>query len=192
MTFIYGTILYNLTEGESIFMSELSLYMLIFLVVISTGSIILNIIQLGTIKNLRKNSEIVIKNAYFNPITSLPNKHNFDILIKDQINRAIRHQKTFLFVYIKLRYYENDKEIINAANKLSQCIRNEDSIAQIDTDEFVILFNEYLEKENYDVVLQRITTSFPKYSIKIGTSNFPSNGEDKKYLLKSAKEDAKK
>ena len=173
-------------------MSELSLYMLILLVVISTGSIILNIIQLGTIKNLRKNSEIVIKNAYFNPITSLPNEANFDILLKEQIDRALRHKKTFLFVYIKLRYYENDEDIVNVANKLSKCIRNEDSLAQINIDEFLILFNEYLEKENYEIVLQRIITTFPKYSIRLGKSTFPNDGEDKKYLLKSAKDEAKK
>jgi len=172
--------------------SELYLYMLIGLVVISTGSIILNIVQRSNINNLRENSETLIKDAYFNPITFLPNEANFDILLKEQIDRALRHQKTFLFVYIKLKYYENDEDIVNAANKLSGCIRNEDFLAQINIDEFVILFNEYLEKENYNIVLQRIITTFPKYSIRLGKSTFPNDGEDKKYLLKSAKDEAQK
>jgi len=173
-------------------MSELYLYMLIGLIIISTGSVILNIIQRVAINNLRESSQTLIKDAYFNPITSLPNEANFDILLKEQIDRALRHQKTFLFVYIKLKYYENDEDIVNAANKLSQCIRNEDSLAQINIDEFVILFNEYLEKENYNIVLQRIITIFPKYAIRLGKSRFPNDGEDKKYLLKSAKDEVQK
>jgi len=172
--------------------SELFLYMLIGLVIISTGSIILNIIQRQTINNLRESSETLIKDAYFNPVTSLPNEANFDILLQEQIDRALRHQKTFLVVYIKLKYYENNEDIVNAANKLSESIRNEDSLAHITTDEFVILFNEYLEKENYNIVLQRLIEAFPKYSIRLGKSTFPNDGEDKKYLLKSAKEDATK
>ncbi len=172
--------------------SELFFYMLIGLVIISTGSIILNVIQRSTINQLRESSETLIKDAYFNPISSLPNEANFDILLKEQIDRAKRHEKDFLLVYIKLKYYESDEDIVNAANQLSECIRNEDALAHISTDEFVILFNEYLEEPNYHIVLERIVTSFPKYSIRIGKSTFPSGGEDKKYLLRSAKENASK
>jgi len=172
-------------------MSELYLYMLISLIVISTGSLIFNILQRTEINNLRKNSKTLIKHTYYNSITSLPNKEYLDILLKEQIKRALRHKKTFLIVYIKLKYYENDEDIIKATKRLSECIRSEDSLAQISIDEFVILFNEYLEKENYNIVLERILTNFPKYSIKLGTSTFPNDGEDKKYLLKSAKDDAK-
>lgn len=170
--------------------SELIIYMLVGLVIISTGSIVLNIIQRRTINQLRESSETLIKNAYFNPVTSLPNETNFDILLQEQIDRAKRHEKTFLVVYIKLKYYESDDDIINTANKLSECIRNEDALSHISSDEFVILFNEYLEKEKYHIVIERIMSSFPKYSIRVGKSTYPSDGEDKKYLLKSAKEDA--
>ena len=170
--------------------SELIIYMLVGLVVISTGSIILNIIQRRTINQLRESSETLIKNAYFNPLTSLPNEANFDILLQEQIDRAKRHEKTFLLVYIKLKYYESEEDIVSAANKLSECIRNEDALSHITHDEFVILFNEYLKKENYNIVTDRIISSFPKYSIRLGKSEYPSDGEDKKYLLKSAKEDA--
>jgi len=172
-------------------MSELYLYMLVIFIAIATVSIIINILQRTEINNLRKNSKTLIKHTYYNSITSLPNEEYFDILLKEQIKRALRHQKTFLIVYVKLKYYENDEDIIKATDKLSQCVRNEDSLAQINIDEFVILFNEYLEKENYDIVLQRILMTFPKYSIKLGISTFPNDGEDKKYLLKSAKDDAK-
>jgi len=113
-------------------------------------------------------------------------------LLKEQIDRALRHKQTFLLLYVKLKYYENDEDIVNAANKISETIRNEDVVAHVGRAEFLILFNEYLEKENYDVVLERIVHSFPKYSIRLGTSTFPADGEDKKYLLKSAKEDAMK
>ena len=174
------------------FESELYLYMLIGLVTVSIGSVVLNIIQRKTINNLRESSEILIKDAYFNPITSLPNETNFEILLKEQIERAQRHEKTFLFVYIKLKHFQNDDEIINAGNILSDCIRNEDTLAHITTDEFVILFNEYLEMQNYNIVTNRIMAAFPKYAIRIGKSTYPNSGEDKKYLLQAAIEDTQR
>lgn len=174
------------------FESELFLYMLIGLVVISTGSIILNVIQRKTINDLRETSEVLIKDAYFNPITALPNETNFEIILKEQIDRAKRHEKTFLFVYIKLKHFQNDEEIINAGNILSNCIRNEDSLAHISTDEFVILFNEYLEEQNYSIVTNRIMAAFPKYAIRIGKSTYPDFGEDKKYLLQAAIKDTQR
>jgi len=171
--------------------SEILLYALVGLIIISTGSIILNIIQRSTINKMRDSSETLIKDAYFNPITSLPNEANFDILLNEQIDRALRHKKSFLFVYISLKHYQNDEDIKNAGNSLSECIRDEDTLAHIKGDEFVILFNEYLEAQNYEVVLKRIVSAFPKYSIRLGKSTFPHDGEDKKYLLKSAVEDSK-
>lgn len=168
------------------------LYALVGLIIISTGSIILNIIQRNTINNLRTHSQTLIKDAYFNPITSLPNEANFDILLKEQIDRAFRHKKSFLLAYIKLKHYQNDEDIKKAGDKLSESIRNEDALAHINYDEFVIIFNEYLEAQNYDIVLKRIIAAFPKYSIRLGKAVYPNDGEDKKYLLKSAKEDSKR
>lgn len=183
---------YLMKRENVMYESGIFFYMLIGFVIISFGSIILNIIQRQTIQKLKESSQTLIKDAYFNPLTSLPNEANFDILLKEQIDRALRHKQTFLLLYVKLKYYENDEDIINAANKISETIRNEDVVAHVGRAEFLILFNEYLEKENYNVVLERIVHSFPKYSIRLGTSTFPADGEDKKYLLKSAKEDAMK
>jgi GGDEF domain-containing protein len=174
------------------FESELLRYIMIGLVVILIGSIILNIIQRKTINNLRESSEILIKDAYFNPITALPNEINFEIILKEQIDRAKRHEKTFLFVYIKLKHFQSDQDIIDAGNILSDCIRNEDSLVHISTDEFVILFNEYLEEKNYNIVTSRIMSTFPKYAIRMGKSTYPKSGEDKKYLLQVAIEDTKR
>jgi len=166
------------------------LYIVIGLVAISSLSIVFNILQRRTISQLKESSETLIKDAYFNPVTSLPNDNNFTIVIKEQIDRAQRHEKAFLLLYIKLKHFNNDEDIVNIGSKLSETLRNEDFLAHIGEDEFVVLFNEYLEAENYEIVIKRIVNAFPKYSIRVGTSIYPIDAKDKKYLVAKAREDS--
>ena len=167
-------------------------YIVIALVAISTLSIIFNFLQRKTIAELKESARILIKDAYLNPITALPNDNNFSIVIKKQIDRAQRHEKTFLLIYIKLRYFKSDEDIINVGTKLAKSIRSEDYLAHIGEDEFVILYNEYLAAQNYEIVIKRIVKAFPKYTIRIGTSVYPLDAVDKKYLVKKAIEDSQK
>jgi diguanylate cyclase (GGDEF)-like protein len=173
-----------------VFESSFDLYIIIGLVAIASLSIVFNILQRRTISELNQRVEVLVQDAYYDPLTSLPNKNNFSIMIQEQIERAKRHEKSFLFMYIKLKHFKNEEDIKEKAKILSKCMRKEDFLAHIGEDEFVVLFNEYLEAENYEILIKRIVAAFPKYTIRVGTSLYPIDAKDKKYLLQKAKEDS--
>ncbi len=189
---------------------ELYQYSVLLLVVLLVLSLFFNFKQRKNIKKRQKDDNILIKNAYYHPVTSLPNKENLKIVISEQIERAIRHDKVFLILLIKIKnYYEvklhsnvlANEFLIEASNRLLQSTRDEDIIGHISDDAFVIVFNEYLEEENYNILLKRVEESFTKppelntkynidFKISIGTCKYPNEANDADLLIEKARNKA--
>jgi hypothetical protein len=53
-----------------------------------------------TIKRHNENDNALIRSAYFNPVTDLPNRANIELVISEQIDRALRHNQAFLISLI--------------------------------------------------------------------------------------------
>lgn len=186
---------------------EIYLYYILIIVVLFAISLFFNLKQRQTIQKRLKSENILIKNAYYHPVTSLPNKENLKIVITDQIERTLRHAESFLIVLVKIKnYYEVElhsknlaKEfMLEASNRLLQSTRNEDILGQISDDSFVIVFNEYLEEENYKIVLNRIEESFTEppelntkynieFKISLGVATYPTDGTDAELLIEKAR-----
>ncbi len=166
-------------------------------------------------KRLREyntNKNVLIRNAYFNPLTDLPNRLNVELVIGEQIDRCLRHNHSFLIAVVKiLNYYDvkahsedlADQYIVEASNRILQAVRDEDIVGHITNDGFAIVFNEYLEEENFNIILQRIYNSFAEpplldtkyqleYEISVGVSKFPDNGTSTGLLLDKATKEALK
>lgn len=189
---------------------ELYLYYIILIVAFLTISVFFNLKYRQEIKKRQENENILIKNAYYHPVTSLPNKENIKIVISEQIDRVLRHDKSFLVMLIKIKNYHEvqlhsqvlAKEfILEASNRLLQSTRDEDIIGQISDDSFMIVFNEYLQEENYNIVLKRVEESFVEspeldtkydidYKISIGTCKYPDEAMDVDSLIEKARNGA--
>jgi diguanylate cyclase (GGDEF)-like protein len=164
------------------------------------------------LKNYSENKNLLIKNAYFNPLSDLPNGLNIELVIAEQIDRALRHNHTFLLAVVRINNYKTvqkqrgdlaNKFILTASNRLLESVRDEDIVGHIDDDTFIVVFNEYLDEGNVDIVLNRIKKAFQKpfeanedslinYDITIGLSKFPDEGTDTKTLLQKATQEALK
>ena len=187
-------------------------YVLIALGLLLLISLYFNLKFSKLLKLHSQNDNALIRGAYFNPITELPNRANIDLVISEQIDRALRHNKTFLITVIKVTNYHDvkirSKELANkfmleASDRLLSSIRDEDIVGHITDDGFVIVFNEYLDEENYDIILNRIKTAFSEephidtkyhieYNIGIGHTNYPKDGTDAKLLIDRATHNALK
>lgn len=185
---------------------ELYLYYIFFIVALFVVSLFFNLKYRQEIKRRTENDNILIKNAYYHPITSLPNKENIKIVISEQIQRALRHNKSFLFMVIKIKNYHEvylHSEVLahefirEASDRLLYSTRDEDIIGQISDDTFVIVFNEYLEEKNYDIVRKRIKKTFEEqpelntkynieYKIAIGTCKYPDEASSAETLIEKA------
>jgi len=175
-------------------------------------SLYLNYRYKKELKRRKESDEVLIRNAYFNPITELPNRENINIVLSEQIDRAFRHQQTFLLTVIKVKNYHEvdlhskelgDAFIREASERILENIRNEDFLAHVTDDGFVIIFNEYLDEDNYDIIINRITKAFEekphidtkyniKFDISIGRSKYPDDGTDGNILIDRATQDALK
>jgi len=189
---------------------ELYLYYIFFIVALFLVSIFFNLKYRQEIKRRKEHDNILIKNAYYHPVTSLPNKVNIKIVISEQIQRALRHDKSFLVMAIKMKNYHEvylhsevlAKEfMLEASNRLLNSTRDEDIIGQISDDTFVIVFNEYLEEENYNIVRKRVEEAFEEqpelntkynieYKIAIGTCKYPDEASSADTLIEKARKGA--
>ena len=189
---------------------ELSLYYMFLPMLLLVVSIYFNIKYRSVIRKNVENENVLIKSAYFNPVTSLPNAENIKIVISEQIDRALRHDKSFLIIWVRIKNYHEVKLhsnvlanefILEASDRLIQSTRSEDIIGHISEDAFVVVFNEYLENENYNILLKRVEEAFnesPKldtkynieFQIAIGKSKFPDDAKEAAALIEKAKHQA--
>jgi diguanylate cyclase (GGDEF)-like protein len=189
-----------------------SQYLAITLALLLLVSIYFNFKFARIIKKHHENNNVLIKNAYFNPVTELPNRMNIELVIGEQIDRALRHNQDFLLTVIKITNYHDvkirskelaDEFMLEASNRVLNSVRDEDIVAQISDDTFLILFNEYLHEGNYGLIVNRITKAFKKesqintkyyleFNIAIGHTKYPNDGTDAAILIDRAKHNALK
>ncbi|QOP40958.1 diguanylate cyclase [Sulfurimonas marina] len=153
--------------------------------------------------NMQERKERLIKEAYFNPVTNLPNKKNIKFVFDEQIDRTLRHNQSFLILAIKMNNYHQLKnqstELVNefmyeASNIIIKSTRNEDLVAHIYDDIFIILFNEYLEEDNSHIVIERLQKGFSEnpvdidasYDVSMGLTKYPNDGTDSETLIEKA------
>ncbi|WP_304543030.1 GGDEF domain-containing protein [Sulfurimonas microaerophilic] len=156
-----------------------------------------------TINSMQEGKDRLIKEAYFNPVTNLPNRKNIKYVFDEQIDRTLRHNQTFLILAIKMNNYhqlaEQSTELVNefmyeASNVIIKSTRNEDLVAHIEDDTFIILFNEYLKEDNSHIVIERLQKEFledpvdidASYDISIGLCKYPNDGTDSDTLIEKA------
>ncbi len=152
----------------------------------------------------KKNEANLINEAYFDKLTKLPNKHNLEITINEQIIRCVRHQKSFFTAIIKIDDFHEitqsalkEAVLVETGDRLFDSVRNEDVVGYLAEDDcFAIVFNEYLGDENLEIILQRIHNAFEKefvidnksqrIKVSVGVAKFPQDATGTKELIKFA------
>ena len=178
-------------------------YYLFVLVALLLGSLLYILKQKIAMKKHADTETALVKEAYFHPISELPNRKNIDIMITEQIHRVHRRAQSFLIVVIRVKNYndvnarsknEGDEFISEAGTRIVDSVRDEDMVAHISNNTFAILFNEYLEEDNYEILFKRLKNVFKDefqvtekkylmYDIGFGYSQYPDNGTDGDTLI---------
>jgi len=187
-------------------------YLLYAIIVLLLISVFFNLKLKQTLTQREENESALIKKAYFNPLTDLPNQQNLEIMITEQIHRTKRHKKTFVLAVIKILNYHDvalrskaiaEEFIIEASARIVESVRTEDIVAHTTENGFVILCNEYLEDDNSQIIFDRIENAFREpleinsktslnFKISIGKAVYPSSGETGELLIHAATRQALK
>ncbi|MBN2817255.1 MAG: hypothetical protein JXQ67_11275 [Campylobacterales bacterium] len=159
------------------------------LAVLFLVSFFYNLRLIKMLKERESGDAELIKQAYFNQITMLPNANNAEIVLSEQIERAKRRDKDFLVTTVALLNY-SDELVVELSNIIVEVLRNEDFVAHIENSKFLLIFNEYLEDKNYALVLGRLKesiTQHKKFEVSIKSVIYPKDFDSFETLLETLK-----
>ena len=143
--------------------------------------------------------------ATHDELTGLPNRNLFNGRVKHAIARALRHAERLYVIFVDLDNFKVINDILGhaagdallreAARRIGDCVRAEDSVARLGGDEFILL----LENTDADRVaaagkriLDFLSASFRVQgrdlyvTASLGVASFPDDGQDSETLLKNA------
>lgn len=154
----------------------------------------------------RKLAEKTIEHmAYYDSLTGLPNRRLFEEGVKEAIQKAKLKEDKLSIMFIDLDRFKNvndsmghlagDQLLKAVGERLTQCVSNEDIVARLNGDEFVVMIPSSNIAE-VEVVAARIIDEISEpfffnsvevyVSASVGISIFPQDGDDYDTLLSNA------
>ncbi len=155
----------------------------------------------------RKASEDLIrKQAYFDTLTGLPNRRMLRDRLDQEIRKSKRDHTQLAILFIDLDHFKEvndtlghdrgDLLLIEAARRLSACVRETDTVARMGGDEFTILLTELAEDTDLQRVLKSILDAMALafqlggeqvfVSASVGITMYPLDATEAEDLLKHA------
>ncbi len=157
-------------------------------------------------EKLYEKTQLLNFQAYHDPLTQLPNRALFDDRLQQSIANAHRHNEQFGLLFIDLDNFKRINDTLGhhigdavlqvIAQRLSLCIREDDTLSRLGGDEFTILVQNLRTSESAARIAQTIIDALkPKMvidnhelhiSASIGISLYPKDSILKNDLLKYA------
>jgi len=155
----------------------------------------------------QKNQEKEIHSlAFYDALTSLPNRRLFENHLHDAISRAKRHKEKVAIIFMDMDNFKvindsyghkvGDKFLQEVTSRIKDAIREEDTLSRIGGDEFVLLLEEVNGIEDAAHAAERIIEQVRKpfkieknsfYSaVSLGISIYPDDSEHYDTLLEYA------
>src|SRR3990167_2342920 len=158
------------------------------------------------ITNRKKAEDLIWKQANFDTLTGLPNRHMLLDRLAQEIKRAERASLTMALLYIDLDRFKEindtlghsmgDKLLVEAARRISACVRETDTVARMGGDEFIIILTELSEVKRIDTLAQNILRGLAEpfhlesemayLSASIGITLYPHDAAGMEELVKNA------
>lgn len=158
------------------------------------------------ITHIKENEETLRRLAFYDPLTGLANRINFESRLEHAINLNIRNNTSgalllldldnFKIINDSLGHLIGDELLVQVAKRLEQIARKSDSLCRIGGDEFTIILSGPIDLERIHLIAKRILKSVKEpYHImgqeifittSIGITLFPDEGTHKLDLIKNA------
>lgn len=121
------------------------------------------------ITHIRENEERVKRLAYYDPLTGLPNRRLLDDRLELAIRHAHRQAKRLAVIFLDLDHFKQvndalghaagDELLLNVSRRLRSHLREDDTLARLSGDEFIVLLNEVEELDEVTRVARRLIDS---------------------------------
>jgi diguanylate cyclase (GGDEF)-like protein/PAS domain S-box-containing protein len=164
----------------------------------------------GTFSDITASTEAqaeIRRLAYYDPLTHLPNRRLLDDRLCQSIAQSQRAGTRVAVCYLDLDGFKDvndrfsheagDQLLVEAAGRLTACVRAGDTVARIGGDEFVVLLSNLADEDECQVALDRLlrAMSVPYavgdnvqtgISVSVGVTLFPSDPVDADTLVRHA------
>jgi len=157
-------------------------------------------------KKLQEQQQVLYHQAHHDNLTGLPNRTLFHDRLEQTIVASKRHKTSFALLFIDLDHFKTindslghhigDEVLIEASNRLQNCIREEDSIARLGGDEFTVILKDTKNINDISNIAQNIIDAMKKaievkthalyISASIGISLYPNDATTSNILIKYA------
>ncbi|RXJ57996.1 GGDEF and EAL domain-containing protein [Candidatus Marinarcus aquaticus] len=158
------------------------------------------------ITHIKENEETLRRLAFYDPLTGLANRTNFESRLEHAINLNIRNNTSgalllldldnFKMINDSLGHLVGDELLVQVAKRLEQIARKSDSLCRIGGDEFTIILSGPIELERIHLIAKRILKNVKEpYHImgqeifittSMGITLFPDEGTHKLDVIKNA------
>jgi len=158
------------------------------------------------ITHKKESEELIWKQANFDKVTGLPNRHMFHDRLEQEIKKASRSSQQISLLFIDLDRFKEindtlghdagDFLLVETAHRIRNCVRDSDSVARFGGDEFTVILLEVDDTVDVERVAQCILEKLSEpYQLKdevvyisasIGITIFPNDATSVEDLLKNA------
>ena len=156
-------------------------------------------------KHVGEREDEILKLAYSDTLTNLPNRALFDDRLNSTVARSLRKGESFAAIVLDLDRFKYINDVLGhesgdfvlkeVATRLNTTLRPYDTVARLGGDEFALLLQDVTDQDVLAAV-SRISSIFDEpvtlnnqpidISCSIGIANYPEHGEDASTLLRRA------
>jgi diguanylate cyclase (GGDEF)-like protein/PAS domain S-box-containing protein len=170
------------------------------------GLISYYLINFSDITDKKKADEIIWRQANYDSLTGLPNRNMFYERLNHDIKSAARLGTGLTVLFIDLDRFKEvndslghsvgDALLVEAAKRLTRCVRETDTVARLGGDEFTVILNGISEPRQAEKIIHTILLELAKpfylntklayVSASIGATFFPDDASCVELLMKNA------
>ncbi|HSG21547.1 MAG TPA: EAL domain-containing protein, partial [Azonexus sp.] len=170
------------------------------------GSVNRRVALFSDITERKKAEELIWRQANFDSLTGLPNRRMFYDRLALELKKAHRSSQQLALLFIDLDNFKEvndslghnlgDCLLIEAGQRIVDCVRETDSVARLGGDEFTVLLTEISDTSSVErvtlAILKKLAAPFQlgdevtMISASIGITTYPRDSVDLGELLKNA------
>jgi diguanylate cyclase (GGDEF)-like protein/PAS domain S-box-containing protein len=154
----------------------------------------------------KESEELIWKQANFDKVTNLPNRHMFHDRLVQEIKKAHRADLQMALLFIDLDRFKEINDTLGhdmgdillkeTARRIIACVRESDTVARLGGDEFTVILSEVSDTRNVDRLSQSILKVLAEpfqlenevsyISASIGITLYPDDANNVEELLRNA------